>query len=194
MGWNRPARPEVLNVLHGQGETRVGRLCRQRADGFSPQDLRVAFRAQVDDELARVNDVLETERADRRGVRADGVHDAQVAVVFRRRQRHLEVSDFDVEAAQSALERFHQASEPVVTIECPTREARCAVQPSEQRFAIGVLVVVDVQVRATLIFRSQDVREPRRETRTGLRRDLEQHRAEPSAKPPSGPGPPCRSC
>ena len=84
MGWNRPARPEVLDVVDRHGEARVGRLCRQRTCGFTQEHLRVAFRAQVDDEVARVYDVLQTERADRRSVRADGVHDAQVAVVFRR--------------------------------------------------------------------------------------------------------------
>ena len=102
------------------------------------------FAAEVDDELARANGVIEVEREFRDKIVADQVDDGDVAKAFVGAEGHFEVGDFGVCVLKALLGILGQGFEEGVGVKirgAAEREGR--VEPAEQGLTFGVEVIID---------------------------------------------------
>jgi hypothetical protein len=143
---------EVFEMVYRERHSRADAVFRDGCLQFTCQNLRIRLRAQVHDQVAFGDGVLERER--RRGTRVSSHHvrHGQVGVVPGRSQRHLEVGDLDVPLAQAVLDAAHKAQHPFVPVEGRSRNSRRTIQPAEQGLASRIVVVIDRQVGSPVVF------------------------------------------
>ena len=155
---------------------RVGRIERRGIDGRG-EARRVALGPQVDDQLAARQLAVEGVRQLGDVLVAHLVQHGEVGVAADRRQRHLQVRDLDAFGVQRAGDpRRDVAHERVAVERRAPASLTVAVDPAEERLALAIRRVVDVEVAVGggLVAR-QDV-EPGSHALSGPRRHLEDPR------------------